>query len=128
LRTLRVLEKRAASDEPITFESNADLRCELAGEDTDDPGVWVFRSDWGRANLARAAKLVAAIEGEGCEDTLRALLLSDLGRSNPERACELALEGSKLSAAEVVRDDFDPRDKEYDDFKTREMEREARYW
>src|ERR1700738_4296322 len=94
--SLRVFEQRAASEEPTTFESNADLKCELAGEDTDDPGVWVFRSDWGRTNLARAARLVAAIEYVGRVDTLRLLLQSDLGRANPERACELALADSKI--------------------------------
>jgi hypothetical protein len=108
-RGLRILEKRAASDEPITFESNAHLGCELASEDTDDPGVRVFRSDWGRANLARAARLVVAIEEVGRVDTLRLLLRSDLGRANPERACELALADSKITAADVVNwGDFDP--------------------
>lgn len=124
-RYLPSLEKRAATEEPATWESYAADRCARAGEESDDPGVWVLRSDWGREHPGLAARRVVAIEWVGREEDLRVLLRSRVG---PERACELALEGSKLSAAEVVREDFDPRDKEYDDFKTREMEGEERYW
>jgi hypothetical protein len=124
-RVLRCLEKEAASDEPNSFERLAAYICESADEDSTDPRVQVLRSAWGRANAALAARLTAAIKYVGREDTLRVLLVSDLGRSNPKRACELALEGSKLSAADVVRDDFDPREKEFDDLKTREMEAEG---
>jgi hypothetical protein len=109
------LEKRAASNDPITWESYAADRCARAGEESDDPIVSVLRSKAGRANPARFARLTAAIEYVGRVDTLRLLLHSDLGRANPERACELALADSKIMAADALKEDFDPRDieKEY---------------
>src|SRR5882724_7445531 len=116
---LRRLEKEAASDEPMNWERLAAYRCASADEDSTDPPVQVLGSPWGRANPALAARLISAIEYVGRVDTLLLLLQSDLGRANPERACELALEGSKISPTDAAKEDFDPRDKEFEDFKTR---------
>jgi hypothetical protein len=123
-RHLWFLEERVARDE-TPWESLASLKRDDPDADPDDPVVQVLRSGWGREHPSRAAKLTAAIEYIDRRDMLELHLRNGVGL---ERACELALAGSKLSAAEVVRDDFDPRDKEFDDFKTREMETEERYW
>jgi hypothetical protein len=40
-----------------------------------------------------------------------------LGRANPERAFELTLADSKITAADALKEDFDAREKEFDDFK-----------
>ena len=98
------------------WEKLAALKCHDADED--DPIAQVLRSPWGRANLAVAARLTAAIEYADRVDTLRILLQSDLGRSDPERPCELALADSKISPTDAVKEDFDPR----------LMETEEAYW
>jgi hypothetical protein len=103
-RELRLLEEMAASDLP-PWEKLAALKCHY--REDDDPVAQVLRSSWGRANPGLAARLTKAIEEAGRVGMLGTILRSDFGRSNPERACQLALAGSKFTAAEVANwDDY----------------------
>ena len=117
-RRLRFLEEWRDRDEP-PWESLASLLRDDPDADPDNPRVQVVGSEWGRANPGLAAKRISAIEYLGLVPMLERLLRRGEG---PERATEMALPGSKLSLAEVDRDDFDPRDKEFDDYDPRDNE------